>query len=223
MTEKRIPSDEDDTGPGWPPGVGPSGAFELMKVTAVNGKSLTVSRGEFSTAAKSWVTASPVVYQSHTGPGDPMGWNNRTVTRQVGHVMAAIALADDDRSLEAMTALRELGVGIAFDDFGTGYASLSSLQRYPLTMLKIDRGFIQQIRSRPNDAAITRALIGLSRDMGLDTVAEGIETREQEEALLALGCPYGQGYLFGRPMPFSAAVGVIEQNAASTPPKADCI
>lgn len=138
-------------------------------------------------------------------------------------VTETIALADDDRSLEAMTALRELGVGIAFDDFGTGYASLSSLQRYPLTTLKIDRGFIQQIRSRPNDAAITRALIGLSRDMGLDTVAEGIETREQEEALLALGCPYGQGYLFGRPMPFSAAVGVIEQNAASTPPKADCI
>lgn len=138
-------------------------------------------------------------------------------------VTETIALADDDRSLEAMTALRELGVGIAFDDFGTGYASLSSLQRYPLTTLKIDRGFIQQIRSRPNDAAITRALIGLSRDMGLNTVAEGIETREQEEALLALGCPYGQGYLFGRPMPFSAAVGVIEQNAASTPPKADCI
>jgi diguanylate cyclase (GGDEF)-like protein/PAS domain S-box-containing protein len=116
-------------------------------------------------------------------------------------VTETIALHDDDRSFEVMTALRELGVGIAFDDFGTGFASLSSLQRYPLTTLKIDRGFIANIIDRPGDAAITRALVMLSKELGLDTIAEGVETEEQERAIVALGCPSAQGYRYGRPMP----------------------
>jgi len=117
-------------------------------------------------------------------------------------VTEKIALADDDRSVEAIAAARKLGVGIAFDDFGTGFASLSSLQRYPLTTLKIDRGFIRHITSRSSDTAITKALIGLGRDLGLDVIAEGIETPEQEQALLALGCPSGQGYRYGKPVRF---------------------
>ena len=121
-------------------------------------------------------------------------------------VTEKIALADDDRSIEAIIAARKLGVGIAFDDFGTGFASLSSLQRYPLTTLKIDRGFIQHITSRSSDTAITKALIGLGSDLGLDVIAEGIETREQEQALLTLGCPSGQGYRYGRPMRFAEIV-----------------
>ena len=76
--------------------VGSSSTYEVMKVTAISGTRLTVLRGEFSTTARSWTTKSPVLYQSHMGPGDAMGWNNRTLTRQVGHIMAAIALADDD-------------------------------------------------------------------------------------------------------------------------------
>jgi len=83
--------------------VGPSEGFELMKVTAVNGKTLTVTRGEFSTFIKSWTPGAGTLYQSHMGPGDAMGWNNRTLTRQVGHIMAAIALADDDpRAVELL-------------------------------------------------------------------------------------------------------------------------
>ncbi len=118
-------------------------------------------------------------------------------------VTEKIALANDDRSIEAIMAARKLGVGIAFDDFGTGFASLSSLQRYPLTTLKIDRGFIQHITSSSSHTAITKALIGLGTDLGLDVIAEGIETREQEQALLALGCPSGQGYRYGKPIPFT--------------------
>jgi EAL domain-containing protein (putative c-di-GMP-specific phosphodiesterase class I) len=116
-------------------------------------------------------------------------------------VTETIALHDDDRSVEVMTAMRDIGVGIAFDDFGTGFASLSSLQRYPLTTLKIDRGFIANIIDRPGDAAITRALVMLSKELGLDLIAEGVETEEQEQALMALGCPSAQGYRYGRPMP----------------------
>lgn len=111
-----------------------------------------------------------------------------------------VALADDERSLRTLSRLRQIGVGIAFDDFGTGYASLSSLQRFPLTTLKIDRGFIRDIVTKPSDAAIAKALITMSRDLGLETIAEGIETMEQEVALRAMDCPAGQGYRYARPM-----------------------
>ncbi|WP_234894730.1 EAL domain-containing protein [Agrobacterium vitis] len=131
-------------------------------------------------------------------------------------VTETIALANDDRSFEAMTALRDLGVGIAFDDFGTGYASLSSLQRYPLTTLKIDRGFVQHINGKSSDLAITRALVGLSREMGLKTIAEGIETEEQERALVELGCPFGQGYRYGKAVPFRTIMDLLAHPARPT-------
>ncbi len=139
-------------------------------------------------------------------------------------VTETTALRDDCRSLDAMDALRSLGVGIAFDDFGTGYASLSSLQRYPLTTLKIDRGFIKDLSKCPKDNAITRALIAMSKDLGLDTIAEGIETAEQERCLISLGCPAAQGYRYGKPVTlesilstFSVVGGTIVQ-AAMRPP-----
>ncbi|UVC12553.1 EAL domain-containing protein (plasmid) [Rhizobium sp. TH2] len=127
-------------------------------------------------------------------------------------VTESVALHDDDKSLEAMTALRAMGVGIAFDDFGTGYASLSSLQRYPLTTLKIDRGFVHDIQTRPQDAAITKALITMSGELGLLTIAEGIETAEQETALRKFGCPAAQGYRFGRPMSGNDFQKFLEQH-----------
>jgi diguanylate cyclase (GGDEF)-like protein/PAS domain S-box-containing protein len=114
------------------------------------------------------------------------------------------ALRDDGKSLEAMNVLREIGVGIAFDDFGTGFASLCSLQRYPLTTLKIDRAFVRDLSFRPKDAAITRALISMSQDLGLETIAEGIETPDQEVLLKGLGCYAAQGYRFGKPMKLEA-------------------
>ncbi|XUY30131.1 putative bifunctional diguanylate cyclase/phosphodiesterase (plasmid) [Agrobacterium sp. rho-8.1] len=132
-------------------------------------------------------------------------------------VTETIALADDDRSFEAMTLARDLGIGIAFDDFGTGYASLSSLQRYPITTLKIDRRFVQNINEKPSDVAITRALIGLSHEMGLKTIAEGIETVEQERTLIGLACRFGQGYLYGKPAPFQTIVDIL--GPTSLPPK----
>lgn len=131
-------------------------------------------------------------------------------------VTETIALANDDRSFEAMTSVRDLGIGIAFDDFGTGYASLSSLQRYPITTLKIDRRFVQNINERPGDVAITRALIGLSHEMGLKTIAEGIETLEQERMLIGLGCSFGQGYLYGKPAPWRTIMDRIARSSRPT-------
>jgi len=115
-------------------------------------------------------------------------------------VTEEVTLNGDERALRTLTSVRDLGVGIAFDDFGTGFASLSSLQRYPISKLKIDRGFVRDIVTNQSDAAITKALITMSADLGLETVAEGIETEAQEAALVSMGCPVGQGYRFGRPM-----------------------
>jgi EAL domain-containing protein (putative c-di-GMP-specific phosphodiesterase class I) len=132
------------------------------------------------------------------------GWLELEVTEEV-------TLNDEEASLQTLKAIRDIGVGVAFDDFGTGYASLSSLQRYPLTTLKIDRGFIRDIQTSASDAAITRALVAMSREMRLDTIAEGIETEAQAAVLLAMGCAQGQGYLYGRPMPARDALDFYRQ------------
>ena len=116
-------------------------------------------------------------------------------------VTETIALLNDDNAFAAVHHLRDLGVGIAFDDFGTGFASLSSLQRFPLTTLKIDRSFISEMTENPHDAAITRAMLMMSNELGLETIAEGIETEEQELSLRLLGCKAGQGYRYGKALP----------------------
>jgi len=97
--------------------------------------------------------------------------------------------------------LRKLGLGIAFDDYGTGYGSLSLLKRYPVTRLKIDREFVCGIMLDPDDAAIVKAVVALGKSMGFRIIAEGIETQDQAAKLRSLKCEEAQGFLFGRPMP----------------------
>lgn len=110
-------------------------------------------------------------------------------------------LRHSNPSTKALRKLRALGVGIAFDDFGTGFASLSLLQKYPLTRLKIDRSFIARIDRKVGDAAIVKAVLAMARSLGLAVIAEGVETAEQEAALVRLGCDEAQGFRYGRPMP----------------------
>jgi PAS domain S-box-containing protein/diguanylate cyclase (GGDEF)-like protein len=106
----------------------------------------------------------------------------------------------DDVSVHRVRRLRDLGVGVAFDDYGTGYASLSLLKRYPLTRLKIDRSFVRDLSFDENDATLVELILTLGERFKLGVVAEGVETEEQEARLIALGCPEGQGYFYGRPM-----------------------
>ncbi len=102
--------------------------------------------------------------------------------------------------IRILTRLREEGIKIAMDDFGTGYSSLASLRSLPLDVLKIDRSFINDLEHRPSDVSFVEAIVGLAHTLGLVVVAEGVETEEQREILLAAGCDRGQGWLFGKPV-----------------------
>jgi diguanylate cyclase (GGDEF)-like protein/PAS domain S-box-containing protein len=112
-----------------------------------------------------------------------------------------ILLLDEERVLGMFQRIQQLGVRIVFDDFGTGYASLSYLKKFPLDGLKVDRSFVLDLLSDPDDAAIVGSTVGLSKQLGLSVVAEGIENRATADLLVMMGCEEGQGYFFGRPMP----------------------
>ncbi len=114
-----------------------------------------------------------------------------------------------DRAGEQLHHLAERGVRISIDDFGTGYSSLSALRELPVHELKVDRSFVSGLSQDSVDGAICSAVVGLARGLGLDLVAEGVETRRQADALIELGCPVGQGYLFGRPVPAEAVPALI--------------
>jgi diguanylate cyclase (GGDEF)-like protein/PAS domain S-box-containing protein len=115
-----------------------------------------------------------------------------------------ILLLDEERVLDTFLRIQELGVRVVFDDFGTGYASLSYLKKFPLDGLKIDRSFVLELRADSDDAAIVGSTIGLSKQLGLSVIAEGIENRATADLLVSMGCEEGQGYFFGRPMPAAA-------------------
>jgi diguanylate cyclase (GGDEF)-like protein/PAS domain S-box-containing protein len=111
---------------------------------------------------------------------------------------------------EALVNLRGLGVGISMDDFGTGYSSLSYLRRYPFDTLKIDRSFIKDLTSDTADRELINAIIAMARSLGLKTVAEGVEERDQLEHLAEQGCEYAQGYLFSRPVDPDAITAMLQ-------------
>lgn len=115
-----------------------------------------------------------------------------------------ILLRSDDTTFNTLRALRDMGVGLAFDDYGTGYASLSLLKRLPVTRLKIDRSFIRNVIQDQGDAAVVNAILYLGRSFGLHLIAEGVETEAQLAYLAEHGCGEVQGYLFGHPLPREA-------------------
>lgn len=128
-----------------------------------------------------------------------------------------IVLDHDDVVLDTLNRLRALGVGIAFDDFGTGYASLSLLKRYPLSWIKIDRSFVKGMLESRQDASLVNAILDMARSFELDTIAEGVETAAQHAALGRAGCSEGQGYLYGRPIPawqFARVFGIGPSSGA---------
>lgn len=118
-------------------------------------------------------------------------------------------------TIQKMRHLRDLGVRFAIDDFGTGYSSLAYLKALPIQVLKIDRSFVQNVHNDPSDAAIAKTVLDLANNLGLQAVAEGVESDEQMAALQAQGCQYFQGYLFGRPMPIPSVCHLLTNSASS--------
>jgi predicted signal transduction protein with EAL and GGDEF domain len=119
-------------------------------------------------------------------------------------VTEGVFINDVDVVVDALRALRTLGVRIAIDDFGTGYSSLSYLRRLPADVLKIDRSFVQDLGSGGRSTTLVASIIELARSLHLEVVAEGVETQEQHAVLGRLACSHAQGYLFGRPRPADA-------------------
>lgn len=128
-------------------------------------------------------------------------------------ITETIALQQGDEVSDQLQALRRDGVTLTCDDFGTGYASLSFLKSFPVDRLKIDQSFIRNVTEDPVDAAIVRSVISVGASLHIGVVAEGVETTEQRDFLLANGCHEAQGYLYGRPMPAERLTEMLRQQS----------
>jgi EAL domain-containing protein (putative c-di-GMP-specific phosphodiesterase class I) len=131
-------------------------------------------------------------------------------SRQLGLEMTESSLIPNVRiAMEVLGSLRRLGVSLLMDDFGTGYSSLNNLHSFPFDVLKIDRSFVTRMTEGDQPLQIVRTIIELARVMGMDVVAEGIETCEQFRLLRGMRCRYGQGYLFSRPLTADAVTKLL--------------
>jgi len=130
-------------------------------------------------------------------------------------------MTDADAAIATLCRMRDIGVGISIDDFGTGHSSLSYLKRFPIDRLKIDKGFVQSLLVDAKDEAITRAIIGMANNLELRAVAEGVETTEQLDFLRSLGCDEGQGYLYSRPLPAEEAGAFLARARAAVAPSSN--
>jgi diguanylate cyclase (GGDEF)-like protein len=124
-------------------------------------------------------------------------------------------VADPDGITGTMEALKALGTTLAMDDFGTGYSNLAYLQKLPIDILKIDRSFVTNMLADRDKVSIVRAILSLAQALGMQTTAEGVETLELGQTLAALGCTYGQGYAYARPLEADAALAML--SAATSP------
>jgi len=130
-------------------------------------------------------------------------------------ITESVASLDDESVTSQLERSRGLGVRIALDDFGSGYSSLGRLQTMPLDILKIDRQFVQSVGSTPKDGQLTRTIVDLARTLGLTTVAEGIELRDQLELVVSLGCDLGQGFLFAKPLEPQGIEALLSRQAGN--------
>jgi diguanylate cyclase len=133
-------------------------------------------------------------------------------TRLQFEITETLLIKDHDGAGQVMQQLKAMGVSFALDDFGTGYSSLVYLHRLPIDCIKIDRSFSEAILTSPRSSAIVRSIIGLARSMELRAVAEGVEEKDVADALIGLGCEYGQGLYFGCPVPASGLADCLERS-----------
>jgi diguanylate cyclase (GGDEF)-like protein/PAS domain S-box-containing protein len=129
-------------------------------------------------------------------------------------ITESVLVRDAHSVVSRMLELKSLGVGFAVDDFGTGYSSLSYLKRFPIDVLKVDKSFVDDVGDSDRAAALAKAIVQLGQSLNLETVAEGIEKARQVDSLRALGCRYGQGFFFARPVPPEQMDALLPQMAS---------
>ena len=126
-------------------------------------------------------------------------------------ITESVVMENIETATEMLKQLRALGLKLSIDDFGTGYSSLSYLHRFPIDTLKIDRSFVTQMSDNNENMEIVRTVVMLAQNLGMDVVAEGVETSEQLSLLQRLGCEFGQGYFFSKPVEASGAEKIIAE------------
>ena len=126
-------------------------------------------------------------------------------------ITEGVVMHNEEKSIETMKHLQSLGISLSMDDFGVGYSSLSHLTRFPIDRLKIDRSFISDIPQNVEKAAVVRAIVAMAHSLNLITVAEGVETAEQERFMKAVGCDQFQGYFLSPPVPAPQLELLIEK------------
>ncbi|MGQ9369750.1 bifunctional diguanylate cyclase/phosphodiesterase [Azospirillum sp. ST 5-10] len=134
---------------------------------------------------------------------DTLGRHGLPAERLELEVTESMLMEESGTVTDTLARLREMGVALAIDDFGTGYSSLGYLRRFHADKLKIDRSFVDGLCTGPDGGVIVAAIVSMARSLGMETLAEGVETAEQFDALAAMGCEQVQGFLVGRPMPFA--------------------
>jgi diguanylate cyclase (GGDEF)-like protein/PAS domain S-box-containing protein len=132
-------------------------------------------------------------------------------------ITESVIMENAESAISMLSRLKELGARVSIDDFGTGYSSLGYLLRFPADTIKIDRSFVSALARGRRNQQLVEAIVSLSRGLGMDVVAEGVETEEQRALLQALGCRYGQGFLFSRPMDRERTTALLAAQAAATP------
>jgi EAL domain-containing protein (putative c-di-GMP-specific phosphodiesterase class I) len=142
---------------------------------------------------------------------DTLSQTRMEPSRLMLEITEGVLIENPDEMVRRIHDLRELGVKIALDDFGSGYSNLSYLQRFPIDKLKIDRAFVSALGQTANAGVIVQAIIGLGRALGLTVVVEGVETDEQRILLRMAGCDEMQGFLFARPAPAKAIDRMMAQ------------
>ncbi|WP_418137450.1 putative bifunctional diguanylate cyclase/phosphodiesterase [Agrobacterium sp. El2ro-1b] len=172
--------------------------------------------------AQAWVAAglSPVKMAVNISPRQFQGGlvqQIRSVLKETGlapslleiEITETLIIQDVETSVRIMHAIKQMGVSLALDDFGIGYSCLGMLKTFPLSCMKIDRSFLTHLPEKTKDSAIVTIMIQLAGSLGIDVIAEGVETAEQATFLRAAGCPYGQGYYFSRPLPADAIEAML--------------
>jgi len=132
-------------------------------------------------------------------------------------ITESVVVENVEAASKMLKRLRRLGVGLSIDDFGTGYSSLSSLHSFPISTLKIDASFVSRMNGQNENTEIVRTIMSLASNLGMDVIAEGVETLEQATKLRTFGCAEGQGFFFSKPIPVDKADQLLRETAPLVP------